>query len=319
MTRMRTRLRAFLFTGVAALLAACADNPISPRNIETNLHLLPIASPALERLVICKAGPAGTYTFQANASHPVLVDVASGVHNLSAASYSVTVTAGSTIDIGGTVQQGACATFFRDDAGTEDTHNHVGLASGSVDASVTVTETGIPAGIEFDHVVVYQNEGGTVTTSSSDVNSAVGRLGGGTGGLTGAAIVFHNVALPVFSGNSINVQRVAISPVRDAAGSVTSFTGSFLITAFDQPVTVTDFTFKLSRNGDQPFWTGDCTTNPGTPLNVAKSTVASVTILSCDVVAPGTLFKKGDDVKLTVQATLATGRVFSNTGFFKVP
>jgi hypothetical protein len=68
--------------------------------------------------------------------------------------------------------------------------------SGGTDATVTITETGIPAGVDFDHVVVYQNSAGTVTSSSTTTNSASGHVGGNSSGNLGAAFLFYNVLEP---------------------------------------------------------------------------------------------------------------------------
>ena len=315
---MRRHTSRFLAAS-AFILGACVDAPTSVRIPTTaQAHSIPISSPEVEFFVLCKAGPVGTYSFDVTATHQVLWNSATNAHDLSSASYSITVNAGSTIDIGGTVEQGACATFTTPNGNQ---HNHVGLAGGFTDATATAVETTVPAGTVFDRVVTYQNVGGGVTTTSSQTNSASGRLGGnGTGipGLTGSAVVFYNKTVPVFSGNSINVQTVRVLPTL-VGGYVNGFSGSFDVIAFDQPVTVSGLSFKVSRNGDKAFWQGSCSTSPAAPFNVGKSSTVAVSIAASCAVAGGPAFKKGDDVRLEVIATLVTGRVFSNSGFYKIP
>ena len=315
--QMRSARLQASFVAATLVVAACVEAPTTIQLQPTaNPHLVPLASPELERLVLCKAGPVGTYTFSAVASEPnVLWNTGTSAYDLSNTSYSITVNAGSTIDVGGNVVQGACATFSFNAA----SHNHIGLASGSVDAQATIVETVIPAGAVFDHVVTYQNVGGTVTSTSSTTNSATGRFGGnGTGpsGLTGAVVVFYNV--PANSGNSITLQTVKVLPTR-SGGYVTDFSGSFEVKAFDQPVTVVALSFKVSKNGEKAFWQGTCTTSPAVSFNVNKSSTVLVTIPPSCVIANSPSFKSGDDVRLEVIATLATGRVFSNSGFYKIP
>ena len=190
---MRTTvLRILPVALTATFISACADAPTSAVGFTPNvpsLHVVPIASPQLELVLLCKAGPVGTYTFDATATHPVLRDPVTGVHNLTAATYSIVVAAGNTIDVGGNTVPGACYNFSG--------HNHIAVAPGTFDATVTVTETGIPTGVDFDHVVVYQNNGGTVTNTSSTTNSASGHAGG-VGGVAslGASITFFNVPEP---------------------------------------------------------------------------------------------------------------------------
>jgi hypothetical protein len=181
----------------AAFVSACADAPTSTVRFAPDLpslHQIPVAAPVVELVGLCKVGPAGTYTFNATADQPVLRNeafVSPAVHNLTAATYTVTVTALSTIDVGGTIVQGACYNFGAN-------HSHMALASGGITANVTVVETGIPAGIDFDHVVVYQRNGGTVTPTSSTTNSASAQAGGAPSvpATLGANIVFYNVVEP---------------------------------------------------------------------------------------------------------------------------
>ena len=195
---MRTTVRGFIPVAlIAASISACADAPTSAVRFSPSLpsqHLVPIVTPEVEFVALCKAGPVGTYTFDATATHPVLRDAATGAYSLTSATYTIVVTAGSTIDVGGTSIPGACYSF----SNTRGTHNHIALAGGTVDATVTVVETGIPAGIDFDHVVVYQLSSGTVSSSSSTTNSASGRLGGTVAqpAMLGANIVFYNVPEP---------------------------------------------------------------------------------------------------------------------------
>ena len=195
---MRTTVRRFLPVAVmAAFIGACADAPTSTVRLlpdVPSMHQIPVAAPQVELVGLCKAGPAGTYTFNATATAPILRNeafVSPAVHNLTAATYTVTVTALSTINVGGVTVQGACYNFGAN-------HSHIALASGGVTGTVTVVETPIPAGIDFDHVVVYQNTAGTVTTNSSTTNSASAQAGGAPGQLAtlGANIVFYNVVEP---------------------------------------------------------------------------------------------------------------------------
>jgi len=190
---MRTTVRRFLPVAlIAAFISACADAPTSTVGFSPSrpsLHVVPIAAPQLELVILCKAGPVGTYTFDATASHAVLNDPGTGVTGLTAATYSIVVSVGSTIDVGGVVVPGACYDLSG--------HNHIALVSGGTDATVTVVETGIPAGVDFDHVVVYQNNAGTVSSTSSTTNSASGHAGGfGAGAALGASILFYNVPEP---------------------------------------------------------------------------------------------------------------------------
>jgi hypothetical protein len=153
--------------------------------------MIPIAGPQREAVALCKAGPVGTYTFDATSSHAILRDPISGVHNLSSAQYQIVVSFGSTIDIAGTPVPGACYDFQG--------HNHIAEIGGGTNASVTVVETAIPTGIDFDHVLVYQRNGpiSSITPSTSTTNSATGLIGGtGSPGQYGATITFFNVPEP---------------------------------------------------------------------------------------------------------------------------
>lgn len=188
---MRTTVLRFLPVAlIAAFVSACADAPTSTVGFSPSLpsaHVIGITAPQLEQVALCKAGPVGTYTFDATATAPVLRNESgTGIHDLSAATYTINVTAGSTIDVGGTSVPGACYSFG------VNTHNHIALAGGAVTATVTVVESGIPAGVDFDHVDVYQNTGGSVATSSSTTNSASAQLGA----TQGASILFYNVVEP---------------------------------------------------------------------------------------------------------------------------
>ena len=193
---MRSIVRKLPVALAAAFLAACADAPTSTVRFSPSLpsaHLIPIAAPLLEQLVLCKAGPVGTYTFDATATHPVLRNPVTGVQNLTAATYTINVTVGSTIDVGGTIVPGACYNFTN----ALGNHNHMAVSGAQQTATVTVVETGIPAGIDFDHVLVYQRNGATTTPTSSTTNSASAQIGG-IGGVAalGASITFYNVVEP---------------------------------------------------------------------------------------------------------------------------
>lgn len=175
-------------TLTAAFISACADAPTSSVPFSPSLHVVggPITTPPLELVLLCKVGPAGTYTFDATATDPVLRDAAGAVQT--AATYTIVVSAGSTIDVGGSTVQGACfSSAF---------HDHIAVEGGDNVATVTVVETGIPAGVDFQKVEVYQNTSGTVTMSSSTTNSASGQVGGPNTATLGASIVFYNVIEP---------------------------------------------------------------------------------------------------------------------------
>ena len=191
--------RALGALGAATLMVGCgdsADMPTQPVPVRPNFHVVPVTTPEVELAVLCKVGPAGTYTFQANATHPVLVD-ATGNYSLTSASYNITVGAGSTIDVGGNIVQGACFEFTRANV----THNHIGLAGGSTDASITLVESSIPAGQQFVKVETYQRTGGfsgPIAFTSSTTNSATIKLGG-TGptlSLMGGNAIFYNQPVP---------------------------------------------------------------------------------------------------------------------------
>jgi hypothetical protein len=182
-------------TAAGLVFGACADAPTAIRVPTLRMptidqHIVPISSTQLEFLVLCKVGPVGTYAFTANATHPVLYNSVSGNYDLTSATYTIDVTAGSTIDVGGVIELGECAEFTKNGA----LHNHVGLSSGSLDATVTIQETNLPADTQFDHVVTYQNDGGVVSANSSTTNQATPRLGGygSPRVLTGASVVFYN-------------------------------------------------------------------------------------------------------------------------------
>lgn len=279
---------------LAGLVAACEQSPAGPDGPLPQFTHDPVnpANPEafVEEAWVCKAG-VGSGTF-----------VASG-------------------NVGGSLVGGPAANVpFDLDAGECVQITQVG----GLVANVTVTETATSLGTALQSVDIIQwtgGVGGSSSTSNVAGPSATGSVGGNTGTPgtgQGVTFVFHNVNVPVFSGNSINVQTVRITPTL-VGGAVSSFTGSFQIKAFDQAVTVTDFDFRISRNGEAFFWSGDCATTPGTPLNVAKSTTVTVQITPDCAVGAGPVFNKGDDVRLEVIATLATGRVFSNSGFFKIP
>ena len=99
--KIPVQLRALGALGAAAVLFACGDTPESVTQPfaggAPNFHVVPIANPEVELLALCKVGPAGTYTFSATASEPILFNTVSGTWDLSSATYSVTVGAGSTV------------------------------------------------------------------------------------------------------------------------------------------------------------------------------------------------------------------------------
>jgi len=181
---------------IAAFISACADAPTSTVGFAPNqpdLHIIPVATPELELVLLCKAGPVGTYTFGATATHAVLRNAATGAYDQTAATYTIDVTVGSTILVGAALVPGACYNFTN----ASGSHNHIALGSGGIDATVTVTETGIPPLVNFDHVVVYQNSAGSVSSTSSTTNTASGHVGGNASGNLGASMLFYNVAAPV--------------------------------------------------------------------------------------------------------------------------
>lgn len=179
----------------AALLSACSEGPVSVTQPfdAPSFHLVPVTNPTVELMAICKVGPPGTYTFQADATHPVLWSSGT-TYDLTSSTYNVTVTNSSTINVGGSDLQGACTSITN----VNGTHNHVALAGGTIQATVTVAETTIPAGIQFVKVETYQKTGGSsgpTNMTSSTTNSASVNLGG-TGGvastLMGGNVVFYN-------------------------------------------------------------------------------------------------------------------------------
>ena len=195
-----------LLLGAAILLGACSADE-SPTGVtgtpSPTFHIEPAQTPEIEYIVLCKAGPEGTYTFHATATHPVLLDVNTGTYSLTSADYTDTVATGSCVD--GTSIPGGC---FRSNlpAGSfqPPPHNHIALTGGSTDANVTVVETGMPTGLVFDKVEVYltteNRSAGTTTTTmtSSTTNSATGRLGGDgqpttTRTLWGSSMIFYDV------------------------------------------------------------------------------------------------------------------------------
>lgn len=184
------------------------------------------------------------------------------------------------------------------------------VVDGAIVASATPLGDGsVQTVVPASNVLIDDEVRFTLGTAAQDT-----RLG--SGGIDDVKFC-TNPPPPANSGNSINVQTVRVTPTL-SSGRVTSFTGSFDIVAFDQPVTVVDYYFRLSRNGEAAFWTGECTTDPGLPLNVAKSTTVKVSIPTSCAVTDSPTFRSGDDVRLEVFAKLYTGRWFSNSGFFKL-
>lgn len=219
-------LRAFGAFGAAALLFGCGDNPDSvtqPFAGGPSFHIVPVSSPEVELLALCKVGPVGTYTFQATATLPNLFNTATGTWDLSAATYSVTVGAGSTIDVGGTQVGGACFSFTTPNGVT---HNHIARASGTSVVDVTVVETGIPAGQQFVKVDKYQKTGGPsgpVAFTSSNVNSVTGQLGGTNAvlnTLVGANVVFYNEPAPPPPSPSLAIVKTADNGTVEAGTNI---------------------------------------------------------------------------------------------------
>lgn len=200
---------AVIAVGALALIAGCADGPtqvateaLIPSMARPDFHLIPANDPQYEFVVLCKSGPPGTYSFSATATHPVLLDVSTSTYNLTSGTYSITVTPGSVID--GTTIPGSCFTHTNP-TNPNNPHNHNALAGGTIDATVTIVETGIPSGVAFDKAVVNQKTGfvntpGSIVTTTSTVNTASGHIGGDNGSpatLYGASIIFYNVNVPV--------------------------------------------------------------------------------------------------------------------------
>lgn len=191
-----------------ALIAACAEGPtqVAPEVLVPSLggaafHQIPANNPEYEFVVLCKSGPVGSYTFSATATHPVLLDEATGLYTRTSGTYTINVVAGDVID--GTTIPGSCYDYPNPNNPSRP-HNHNALAGGSTDATVTIVETGIPSGVVFDKVEVTQKTGiagtpGTVVTTSSTTNSASGHIGGDgatPATLFGASMIFYNIPAP---------------------------------------------------------------------------------------------------------------------------
>lgn len=199
MNILRKWLQATVAVGAAALLGACSETPITSPTGNTSappsFHIIPPEAPELELLALCKVGPAGTYTFNATATNPVLWNTATQAFDASSATYSVTVDATTTVNIGGVDVQGNCVTFTGD-LFSGFVHDHIARAGGGLESTVTIVETGIPAGIAFDHGVTYQRLNDVTSSSSTTTNSVSGILGGDPTADHGANIVFYNKVVP---------------------------------------------------------------------------------------------------------------------------
>lgn len=185
---MATSASKLLAVGLtAAFISACADAPTSSAPFSPSLHVAPIATPQREIVVLCKSGPPGTYTFDATATHPVLLNEGDGGYSLQAATYTIVVAPGSMINVGATSVPGACYDFQG--------HNHIALAGGGTDATVTIVEneSANPTDVVFEKVDVYQNNAGAVSMTSSTTNSAAAKIGGPVTATFGASVVFYNV------------------------------------------------------------------------------------------------------------------------------
>ncbi|HEX6559776.1 MAG TPA: DUF11 domain-containing protein, partial [Longimicrobiales bacterium] len=175
--------------GAAALLGACTETPTTPRPGAPSFHVLPADGPQLELLVLCKAGPTGDYTFTATADAPVLWNH-DNTYDLQTAQYTISVTDTSLIAVDGQTVQGACYVYQGAQfSGT--VHDHIARNGGGVPATVTIVET-VADGTTFQKAVTYQLTGTSIATSTSNVNTASGVIGGTDPADKGANIVFFN-------------------------------------------------------------------------------------------------------------------------------
>lgn len=193
---LRKCLQATLALGAVAFLGACSETPTTVNPGAPSFHVIPPESPELELLALCKVGPTGTYTFDATADRAVLWNSATNNFDLTQATYSITVGAADSITVGGQKVQGSCSVFNATLIIPGNTHDHIARTGGGLPtATVTVVESGIPAGLEFEKAVTYQRVDATTTTSTTTTNSATGQLGGTTAD-HGANIVVYNKVSP---------------------------------------------------------------------------------------------------------------------------
>ena len=319
-----------MLLGAAVLLGACSEleSPTDARSTGPSLHILPAQSPQIEYVVLCKAGPVGTYTFHATATSPILLDESTGLTNLTAADYTITITPGSVVT--GTTIPGACYTSGLDsDPFYPAPHNHIASGGGSVDDTVTVVETGMPAGLVFEKADVYRttktqsNNTTTVTTTTTTTNSVAARVGGdglpsGSRTLWGSGIIFYDVAASGLSVSKTAAGTYDIPVSWQLAKSVTptSHTGTAGQTAGTSTWTVT--ATRVNGSPTNHVVSGNITvSNPAggatrtftvvDTLDTAPKTAATVT-------CPKYSINPGEDVVCTysvaaVGATLNTATV----------
>ncbi|MGD2071746.1 MAG: hypothetical protein PVI57_23980 [Gemmatimonadota bacterium] len=147
-----------LALGLALVLGACSE-PAGPGPEALDLRPLKqeVPTPIVPgQISVCKEGPAGTYTFEGT--------VTDGSGSLS-----------SPLD----VDAGSCAVIFT-------------TVQDQPVSDVTVVETGIPEGVEFEKVVVFADLSGTVTETTYTENSAPASANT----YHGSVVVFYNVELP---------------------------------------------------------------------------------------------------------------------------
>ncbi len=301
-------LRAMTALSAVAMLVACGDSTDSvtqPFADAPSFHIVPIANPEVELMVLCKVGVPGTYTFQATSTNPVLLNLGTGAFDQTAGTYTITVAPGATINVGGTTVGGACFQF-NNNVGTG-THNHVAIASGTTVTDVTMVETSIPAGQQFARVDVYQKTGGPsgpVTLTSSTTNSATGQLGGTNGvnnTLLGANVVFYNEPTPPPPAPSLAITKTADNGTV-AAGSDIGFS---ITVSSNGPGTAT----AVTLNDPLPTGAGIVWSIDSQPAGNPCSIVANVLSCSFGDMPAGT----SATIDISSPTTTASCATYTNT------
>lgn len=261
-----------LLLGAAVLLSSCGEyeSPTEVSRISSpSLLIVAAQTPGLELVALCKAGPVGIYTFRATATHPVLLDESTGLYNLTSADYTVTVTPGSVVE--GSTIPGAC--WSEATTGTlPPAHNHIALTGGTIDATVTVVETGMPAGLVFEKAELYlkthtqSNNTTTFTMTTTTTNSAAVRTGGdgqplGSRTLWGSSIIFYDV-----------VEAPGLSVGKTAAGTY-DIPVSWQLT---KSVSPTSHTGTAGQTAGTSTWAVTATRTDGSPTNHVVSGAITV-------------------------------------------
>ncbi|HEY0304866.1 MAG TPA: DUF11 domain-containing protein, partial [Longimicrobiales bacterium] len=248
-------------------------------------------------------GPAGTYTFQATATQPILFNTVSGTWDLSSATYSVTVGAGSTIDVGGSMVGGACFSFST----ATGTHNHIARASGTSIVDVTVVESGIPVGQQFVKVDKYQKTGGqsgAVVLTSSNANTVTAQVGGTNGGptsLVGANVVFYNEPTPPPPSPSLDISKTADNGTVSAGTNI----GFSITVSSNGPGTAT----AVTLNDPLPTGSGISWSIDSQPAGNPCSIVANVLTCAFGNMPAGT----DATVHISSPTTTASCATYTNT------